>query len=83
MTAKGKRKDYGIKNHLGPKKEHNKYKNSSGSKGPKGGCYVCDKPDHFARDCRHNKSKNEVNIVHANEDIIVMVNVIMSIKGKV
>ena len=72
-----------MKNHLGPRKEHNKFKNSGGPKGTKNGCYVCGKPGHYARDCRHNKSKNEVNIVHVDDDIIATVSEIMAIKGKV
>lgn len=58
VTTKGKKKHDGIKSHLGPKKEHNKFKNYGGHKGPKSGYFVCGKLGHYARDCRHNKSKN-------------------------
>lgn len=44
VTTKGKKKHYGMKSHLGPKKEHNKFKNSGGHKGLKIGCLVCGKP---------------------------------------
>lgn len=83
VAEKGKRKYDGMKNHLGPKKEHNKFKNSDGHKGTKNGFYVCGKPDHYARDCRHNKTKIEVNVVHIDDDIIATVSEIMEIKGKV
>lgn len=72
-----------MKNQLGPRKEHNKFKNTDGPKGPKNECFVCGKPDHYARDCKHNKSKNEINVVHANDDIITTMSKIMEIKGKV
>ena len=55
MTTKGKKKYDGMKSHLGPKKEHNKFKNSGGQKGPKNECFVYGKPGLYARDCRHNK----------------------------
>ncbi|XP_050897394.1 uncharacterized protein LOC127104244 [Lathyrus oleraceus] len=83
VTTKGKKKHDVIKSHLGPKKEHNKFKNSGGHKDPKSGCFVCRKPGYYARDCRHNKSKYEINAVHANDDIIAIVSEIMAIKGKV
>lgn len=69
-----------MKSHLRPKKEHNKLKKSGG---PKSGCFVCGKPKHYAQYCMHNKSKNEINAFHANDDIIATVNEIMEIKGKV
>lgn len=47
VSVKGKKKYDGMKNHLGPKKEQNKFMNSDGPKGPKGGCYVCGKIDHY------------------------------------
>ncbi|XP_058783461.1 uncharacterized protein LOC131658150 [Vicia villosa] len=37
VAAKGKKKYDGTKNHLGPKKDHNKFKNSGGQKGTKNG----------------------------------------------
>lgn len=58
MIGKGNKKHDGMKNHIGPKKEHKKFKNCSRPKGPKGGFYVCGKPCHYAWDFRHNKSKN-------------------------
>lgn len=44
---------------------------------------MCGKLGHYARDCMHNKSENEVNIVHANDDINATVSENMAIKGKV
>ncbi|XP_050920537.1 uncharacterized protein LOC127138188 [Lathyrus oleraceus] len=44
VTTKGNKKHDGMKSHLGPKKEHNKFKNSGSQKGPKRGCFVCGKP---------------------------------------
>lgn len=82
LPLKKKRKHDGMKNHLGPKKEHNMFKNSDIAKGPKNGCYVCGKPRHYARDWRHNMSKNKTNEVHANDDMIATVSEIMTIKGK-
>src|SRR3954466_7658332 len=83
VTNKETNKHDGNKRHLGPKKEHNKFKNPGGQKGPKNGCFVCGEPGHYARDCKHNKSKNEINVVHANDDIIATISEIMAIKGKV
>ncbi|XP_050900957.1 uncharacterized protein LOC127107683 [Lathyrus oleraceus] len=67
VSTKGKKKHDGIKSHLGPKEEHNKFKNAGGHKGPKSGYFVCGKPGHYARDFRHNKSKNKINAVHEND----------------
>lgn len=83
MSVKGKKKHDGMKNHLGPKKEQNKFKNYGWPKCPKGGCYLCRKTGHYARDCMHNKSKNKVNIVQAGDNIIYIVIEIMEIKGNV
>ncbi|XP_050890241.1 uncharacterized protein LOC127095614 [Lathyrus oleraceus] len=83
VTNKGKKRHDGIKSHLGPKKEHNKFKNSGGHKGPKNGCFVCGKPGHYARDCRQNKAKNEINAIRSDDDTIATVSEIMAIKGKV
>ena len=83
VTTKEKKKHDSMKSHLGPKKEHNKFKNFGGQKGQKSGCFVYGKLEHYARDCRHNKSKNEINVYHANDDIIATVSEIMEIKGKV
>lgn len=57
LVQKGRRKYHGMKNHLGLNNKHNKFKNSSRPKTPKGGCYVCKEIGQFVRDCRHNKSK--------------------------
>ncbi|XP_050889487.1 uncharacterized protein LOC127094740 [Lathyrus oleraceus] len=83
VTNKGKKRHDGMKSHLGPKKEHNKFKNYGGHKGPKNGCFVCGKPGHYARDCRQNKAKNEINAIRSDDDIIATVSEIMAIKGKV
>lgn len=83
VAAKGKRKHDGTKNHLGPNKEHNKFKKFGGHKGTKNGCYVCGKPDHYVKDRKHNKTKTEVNAIHIDDDIITTVIEIMAIKGKV
>lgn len=83
MTAKGKRKHDGMKSHPGPKKEHKKFKYFGGLKGLKNYCFVCGKPEYYDQDCRHHKSKNGINVVHANDDIITTVREIMAIKGKV
>lgn len=64
---KEKKKHDGMKHHLRPKKEYNKFKNSGGSKGPKSGYFVCGKPRDYARDSRYNKLTNEINIVHEND----------------
>ncbi|XP_058766022.1 uncharacterized protein LOC131639548 [Vicia villosa] len=40
VTNKERKKHDGNKRHLGPKKEHNKFKNPGGQKGPKTGCFV-------------------------------------------
>lgn len=82
VIAKEKKKHDGMKNHLGPRKEHNKFKNVVGPKGPKTDVTCAVKPDHYARDCRQNKSKNEINSVHANDEIITIVSEIVEIKGK-
>ncbi|XP_058741379.1 uncharacterized protein LOC131613751 [Vicia villosa] len=40
VTNKERKKHDGNKRHLGPKKEHNKFKNPGGQKGPKNGCFM-------------------------------------------
>lgn len=82
VITKGKKKHKGMKNHLGSRKEHNKFKDAGGPKCPKNWCFMCGKLDHYARDCRHNKSKNEINAIHANDDIITTISEIMTIKRK-
>lgn len=44
---------------------------------------MCGKPDHYAWDCTHSKSKNEAVVVQADDNIIAIVSKIMAIKGKV
>lgn len=83
VTAKVKKKHDGKKTCLWLKKEQNKLKNSRGSKGPKGGCYMGGKIGHHARDCRNKKSKNEKNVVQAYDNITTIVRKIMAIKCKV
>lgn len=83
INSKGKKKYDVMKNYLGPKEKHNKFKNYGGLKRPKSCCYVCEKTGHYARDCRHNKSKSETNVIHVDDYIIDMVREIMTIKGKV
>lgn len=57
MSAKGKKKQDGKKNYFGPKKCQNKFKISSGSKGPKGYSYVCGKHGNYVRDCKKRSPK--------------------------
>lgn len=44
---------------------------------------MCRKHDHYAQDCKHNKSQNDVNDVQADDNIIVIVSKTMTIKCKV
>lgn len=84
VNTKAKKKHDGKKNYLGLKKEQNNLMNYGGSKGTKVDVMcACDKHDHYDRDCRYNKSKNEANIVQANDNIIFIVTEIMMIKDNV
>ncbi|URD92252.1 hypothetical protein MUK42_28560 [Musa troglodytarum] len=66
-------------NHLCPKRDQGKFK-----KPKSGGCFVCGKPDHFARDCRFKKGqKSEVNSVEGDDNIIATVSEVNVIFGKV
>ncbi|URE44790.1 Retrotransposon protein [Musa troglodytarum] len=67
------------KNHLGPKRDQGKFK-----KPKSGGCFVCEKLDHFARDYRFKKGqKPEVNSVEGDDNIIATVSEVNVIFGKV
>ncbi|XP_022859056.1 uncharacterized protein LOC111379852 [Olea europaea var. sylvestris] len=62
-----------------PSKNINKFKKKT-----KGGCFVCEKSGHYAKDCRHRKhntSEGNVNSIQ-NERIVATVSEINAIKGK-
>lgn len=44
LSAKGKKKYCGIKNHFGPKKEHNKFETMEDQKDPKASAMCVEKP---------------------------------------
>lgn len=44
---------------------------------------MCVKHDRYARDCKHNKSQNEANVVQVDDSITAIMNDIMAIKGGV
>ena len=66
-------------NFLGPKKNIGNFK-----KPMKGGCFVCGKFGHYARECRFKKDKkSEVNSIVQNEDIVATISEICAIQGKI
>ena len=70
-------------NKLGPKKDQDKFKSSQAKK-PKGGCYVCSKPGHFARECRLRKGQtNEANATSTEDVIIAAVSETLAVKSKI
>lgn len=75
VAAKGKRKHDGMNIHLGLKKEHNKSRILANQRKQK--------TSDMHVENKENKPKIEVNVVHADEDIITMVSKIMAIKIKV
>ncbi|XP_022883880.1 uncharacterized protein LOC111400723 [Olea europaea var. sylvestris] len=63
-----------------PSRNLNKFKKKT-----KGGCFVCEKSGHYAKDCRHRKyndSEGKVNSIQQNK-IVATVSEINAIKGKV
>ncbi|CAA3002976.1 wall-associated receptor kinase 2, partial [Olea europaea subsp. europaea] len=63
---------------LGPRKDQGKFKNKA-----KGPCYVCGKPEHYAKDCRHRKQHKKEGQVNSIDEIIATVSEINAIQGKV
>jgi len=92
VSAKGKRKWNDKEGISGSKKDSKKFKHSGksttgnkpGSKGSKGGCYVCGKPSHYARDCRHRKTDvKEVDATMTDTNIVATLSELMAVNGKV
>ena len=63
-----------------PSRNFNKFKKKN-----KGGCFVCGKSSHYAKDCRHRKRNNSEGKINSiqEEKIVATVSEINAIKGKV
>ena len=75
-TGKNNKKNSGnSENPLGPKKNQGQFK----KKNP---CFVCGKPGHYARECRHRKERKDNATNAIEEDIIATISEINYVHGK-
>ena len=64
-------------NFMGPNKNQKQFK---GKKGP---CFMCGKPEHYARECRYQKDQKGAIINAIDEEIIATLSNVCLVQGKV